>query len=390
MTTGGGARSDFVVVEHLTKTFRAARGSQAVTFGARDVSFRVAAGEMVALLGPSGSGKSTLLRCIAGLEQPEQGEIAIDGRVVFSAEQRIDTPPAERNIGLIFQTYALWPNMTVRQNIEYPLARRGKSSAQRSSAVSRYLDMVGCAELVERYPHELSGGQQQRVALARSLVYEPSLILFDEPLSNLDAALREQLRFQIRLLQRRLGFTGIYVTHDQREAFLLADRVAVVSAGEIVQIDTPDTLNARPASYLVADFLGATNVVHGVLHSIAGAWLFSTADGQSLDVSSAPGLPEPGAPTEAQAVLVARPEDAQVVPDQGAHGLRGRVADVVTLGKHVEYVVTLDGAGEWRCHATRTSEPVMPAGSPVRVLIAPEDAHVFWTADLRVPAASGV
>jgi iron(III) transport system ATP-binding protein len=382
----------FVVVEHVTRTFRAARGGRAVTFGARDVSLRVSSGEMVALLGASGSGKSTLLRCIAGLEHPDEGEIAIGGRVVFSAGANVDVSPAERNVGLIFQTYALWPNMTVRQNIEYPLARRGRRRDERSAAVGRYLDMVGCADLAERYPHELSGGQQQRVALARSLVYEPSLILFDEPLSNLDAALREQLRAQIRLLQRQLGFTGIYVTHDQREAFLLADRIAVISGGAIVQIDTPDNLYARPASRTVADFLGATNVAQGTLRSVAGELYFSLAEAQPIHVSASVRDGALDERTMREATLMVRPEDTQVAPDHGAGGVRGRVADVVTVGKQVEYVVTLDGGAQWRCFAPRDGGQTMSIGSLVSVLVAAADAHVFWTADPaapRVPVGSG-
>ncbi len=377
MTTRGSDDAGFLLVEGLTKRFRAERSDRQLTFGVRDVSLQVAAGEMVALLGPSGSGKSTLLRCIAGLERPDAGTISIGGRRVFSAPERIDRRPAQRNLGLIFQTYALWPNMTVRQNVEYPLVRRGVPSHLRAGAVSRYLDMVGCLALAERYPHEISGGQQQRVALARSLVYEPPLILFDEPLSNLDAALREQLRYQIRELQRKLGFTGVYVTHDQREAFLLADRVAVIRGGEIVQLDTPHALYARPRTREVADFLGASNAAMGVVRSRDGHRYFETADGQSIDVTSLPVVEGRASPGQ-DAVLVVRPDDAWIRPDDGGPGLRATVTDAMALGKSIEYLCTLDAGERWRCRAHTAGGVPLPTGSRVRVTIGDADAYVFF------------
>ena len=364
----------FVEVERLTKRFDTKRSISA-TYGVKDVSLRVAAGEMVALLGPSGSGKTTLLRCIAGLEHADSGEIVIAGRLVFSAEKGVSTAPAERNIGLIFQTYALWPHMTVRQNVEYPLARRGAPRAERAATADMYLEMVDCDRLAERYPHEISGGQQQRIALARSLVYEPSLILFDEPLSNLDAALREQLRYQIRELQGRLGFTGIYVTHDQREAFLLADRVALISSGQIVQFDTPDNLYREPRSPEVAEFLGASNSVTGVVRVVGGQRLFTTADGQSIDVSDVAGTDWTGA--DGRARLMVRPDGARVRPEDGGSGLPASVADAIRVGRITEYACQLNGGERWRCRGERDDAPPLTRGTPVRVSVGGSDAYVF-------------
>src|SRR6266581_4604379 len=209
-------------VERLRKVF--ATGAPAVD----DVSFSVAAGEIVALLGPSGCGKTTTLRCVAGLEHPSAGEIRIGGALVSAPAQGVLVPPRLRNVGMVFQSYAVWPHMTVRQNVAYPLRQRRVPRAELERLTAEVLDLVGLGDFAQRPVVSLSGGQMQRVALARSLVYEPKLLLLDEPLSNLDAKLREHMRVELRSLQRRLGISVLFVTHDQAEAMVLSDRIAVM------------------------------------------------------------------------------------------------------------------------------------------------------------------
>jgi iron(III) transport system ATP-binding protein len=226
------------------------------------VSLEVADGELVVLLGPSGCGKTTLLRCLAGLEQPDSGEISIADEVVYSSERRTQVSPEHRNLGMVFQSYALWPHMTVQDNVAYPLRRRKQGSGSDARAlVAESLARVDCEHLADRYPNELSGGQQQRVALARALVAKPRVLLFDEPLSNLDALLRERMRTGIKRVQRQLGHTAVYVTHDQREALALADRLVVMQHGNILQAGPPRAIYARPATAFVADFLGGANLI---------------------------------------------------------------------------------------------------------------------------------
>jgi iron(III) transport system ATP-binding protein len=223
------------------------------------VSLTVEPGEFVTLLGPSGSGKTTTLRMIAGLDHPSAGTISIDGNVV-STQQR-SLPPYRRGIGMVFQSYAIWPHMTVFENVAFPLRRRGVPREERVAGVKTIVDQVGLRGYESRYPAQLSGGQQQRVALARALVGEPRVVLFDEPLSNLDAKLRDSVRDLLRSLHRRLGLTIVYVTHDQDEAMLLSDRIYVMNAGRIVQSGSARSLYDRPESLFVADFIGRTNII---------------------------------------------------------------------------------------------------------------------------------
>ena len=222
------------------------------------VDLDVHSGEIMALLGPSGCGKTTTLRCIAGLEKPDSGEIWIDGKLVSS--KNVFLPPEKRNIGMVFQSYALWPHMTVFNNIAYPLKIRKFPKNEIRLRVNEMLEMVGLKEMAERYPHQLSGGQQQRVALARAIVYQPRLLLLDEPLSNLDAKLREQMRYELRQLLKDIGITAVYVTHDQEEAFVIADRITIMNAGKIIQIGKPIEIYEKPANTFVAGFIGRVNV----------------------------------------------------------------------------------------------------------------------------------
>ncbi len=227
------------------------------------VSLSIRRGEVFTLLGPSGCGKTTTLRLVAGLEHPDAGEITLRDRVVASAARRHFVAPNQRNLGMVFQSYAVWPHMTVFENVAYPLQLRGLPKAAVREKVARVLDLVGLGGLETRPGTLLSGGQMQRLALCRALVYEPDLLLLDEPFSNLDAKLREQMRVEVKLLQRRLGITVLFVTHDQVEALSLSDRIAVMHRGRVEQVGSPRALYERPASAFVRDFLGQTVVLTG-------------------------------------------------------------------------------------------------------------------------------
>jgi iron(III) transport system ATP-binding protein len=224
------------------------------------IELEVDEGEMLTLLGPSGCGKTTTLRCVAGLERPEGGDIVIDGRSMLA---KGFVPPAKRGIGMVFQNYAVWPHMKVLSNVAYGMKLQKVPKADIRKRARDVLEMVGLKGLEERYPSQLSGGQQQRVALARALVRNPKVLLLDEPLSNLDAKLREKMRFEIKSLVRRMGITSVYVTHDQAEAMVISDRIAVMNAGNVVQVGTPDMIYQKPANKFVADFIGTTNFISG-------------------------------------------------------------------------------------------------------------------------------
>jgi iron(III) transport system ATP-binding protein len=264
-------------VEHLRKVF--ATGRPAVD----DVSFRVAAGEIVVLLGPSGCGKTTTLRCVAGLETPTGGVIAIGGGVVSAPERNVLVPPRQRNVGMVFQSYAVWPHMTVRQNVAYPLKQRKVTRAEIDRKVAEVLDIVGLGEYAARPVTALSGGQMQRVALARSLVYQPQLLLLDEPLSNLDAKLRLRLRDDLRRIIKQTGVTALYVTHDQSEAVVLGDRIGVMRNGKLLQLASAEELYNRPADLFVANFTGASNLLPGRVVERNGDFAtVEASDGQRL------------------------------------------------------------------------------------------------------------
>jgi iron(III) transport system ATP-binding protein len=247
-------------VAGLTKVFGAGReGVKAVD----QVSFEVPQGQLFTLLGPSGCGKTTTLRSIAGLETPTEGEISIGGETVFSHTSGVLVRPNKRNIGMVFQSYAIWPHMTVFQNVAYPLKSKRFSRAEAKKRALNALETVGLRDLADRPAPKLSGGQQQRVALARAIAGDPKVLLLDEPLSNLDAKLREDMRIGIRNLQRRLGITAIYVTHDQIEALTISDQIAVMDRGKIVELGTPRGIYLQPKSRFAATFVGLTNVIPG-------------------------------------------------------------------------------------------------------------------------------
>ncbi len=223
------------------------------------VSFDVREGEVLGLLGPSGCGKTTILRCLSGLEDIDEGEILIDGKVVSSPKQKINVPSEKRKVGFVFQSYALWPHMTVHNNLAYCL--KGFSKEEKEKRIKEALKLVGRTEVVGRYPAQLSGGQQQRVALARSLSYQPSVVLLDEPMSNLDLRERERVRGELRKLLKDIGITSVFVTHDQEEAFVVSDSVVLLDQGKVVQQGSPNELYAKPANLFAARFIGRANIV---------------------------------------------------------------------------------------------------------------------------------
>jgi iron(III) transport system ATP-binding protein len=243
----------FIEIQNLFKRFKS-------VVAINHIQLEINQGEMLTLLGPSGCGKTTTLRCIAGLEKPDEGDIVIDGKPMLS---RGFVQPSKRGIGMVFQNYAVWPHMKVYNNIVYGLKLQRLSRPLIREKAQKVLEMVGLNGLEDRYPSQLSGGQQQRVALARALVGNPKVLLLDEPLSNLDAKLREELRFEIKSLVRRMGITSVYVTHDQAEAMVISDRVAVMESGNVVQIAPPEEIYQKPANKFVADFIGAMNFIAG-------------------------------------------------------------------------------------------------------------------------------
>jgi iron(III) transport system ATP-binding protein len=277
---------------------RAMYGSHTAVHG---ISFTVAPGEFVTLLGPSGCGKTTTLRCIAGLEAPAGGTIRINGTVVSGPGQHV--PAQKRGINMVFQSYAIWPHMTVEQNVSYGLRHRGTSKAEINRRTAEALELVGLTGYGKRYGTELSGGQQQRVAVARAVVTEPQILLFDEPLSNLDAGLRERMREELLMLQRRIGRTAIYVTHDQTEAMAISDRIVLMNAGRIEQVATPRELYNQPPSRFAATFVGTTNLIEGTVTTRSGTQVFH---GPGVE------LVLPAGSAEGPGVVAFRPETVQV------------------------------------------------------------------------------
>ncbi len=259
------------------------------------VSFAIAPGELVTLLGPSGCGKTTTLRSIAGLETPSAGSIRLAGQTVYSGKERRNVPSEKRGVSMVFQSYAIWPHMSVFENVAYGLQVRKVPKAEVAANVERVLDMVQMRRYADRSASALSGGQQQRVAVARTIAFSPTVQLFDEPLSNLDAKLRAEMRVELRELQRRLDITSLYVTHDQEEALAISDRVIVMSGGKIEQVGTPEAIYNQPASRLVADFVGAANMIEGrvVGDGPGGTTLFEATGGVTLAVGAA-GSPRVG------------------------------------------------------------------------------------------------
>jgi ABC-type Fe3+/spermidine/putrescine transport system ATPase subunit len=310
-------------------------------------SLEVRRGELFTLLGPSGCGKTTTLRLVAGLERPDAGEITLRGRAVASAARRLFVAPHKRNLGMVFQSYAIWPHMSVFDNVAYPLRLRGVPRAAVRDKVGRVLDLVGLGGLQARSATLLSGGQMQRLALCRALVYEPDLLLLDEPFSNLDAKLREQMRLELKLLQRRLGVTVLFVTHDQVEALGLSDRLAVMQHGRVEQVGSPRALYERPATAFVRDFLGQTVILRGrVAGHDPGAVTVKMDGALTGRVVAGRAAPDAAPATDAEVHVAVRPEDIEVtaadVPRDG-NVLPGVIEALLFVGDRYEARVSLGG-----------------------------------------------
>ena len=334
-------------VADLVKTFPPSRSEKERVAAVDGVSFEVPAGQMYTLLGPSGCGKTTTLRSIAGLERPDRGEIVVSGRVLFSSNEGINLRANERGLGMVFQSYAIWPHMNVFRNVAFPLqvlpqrSRPGKKEiAQR---VGEVLGVVRLDHLADREATDLSGGQQQRLALARALVMRPPLLLLDEPLSNLDAKLREEMRFELKRLQRTLGITAVYVTHDQVEALAMSNRVAVMRDGRIEQIGKPRDVYERPTSRFVADFIGSSNFIDGTIADggPAEGYRVATTRGELR------GRSEATIPRGSAVVLCIRPEHVGLregtAEPSHPHAWTGTVQARAFLGESVDHVVDVDG-----------------------------------------------
>jgi iron(III) transport system ATP-binding protein len=329
-----------VTVDGLYKSYA---DQKRVVEAVKGVSFEIREGEFYTLLGPSGCGKTTTMRCVAGLEHTTRGEIAVHGRLVSSAEKNVFVPPNKRDIGMVFQSYAIWPHMTVFQNVAFPLSAAGirSGSKEMRERVDEALALVELEGYADRFATQLSGGQQQRLALARALVRRPALLLLDEPLSNLDARLRDTMRTELRAIQRRLGITTLYVTHDQTEALSMSSRIAVMQNGEIVQEATPRELYETPANAFVAEFLGVSNRIPCTV-SEAGAgsaYAVETSFGRVRLTSAV------AAAAGATGVVAIRPEHLRLhrAGESMPNAFAARVASLSYLGEQSECQVDVNG-----------------------------------------------
>jgi len=349
-----------VRVKNLRKTYASVVAADGLSFEATDRA-------ITTLLGPSGCGKTTTLRCIAGLEDVDDGEIYIGDELVSSKERKVS--PNRRNVGMVFQSYALWPHMTVYQNVAYGLGGRHLSGGEIREKVSNALSLVKLLELQERFPLQLSGGEQQRVALARAIAYDPTTLLLDEPLSNLDAKLRESTRFELVELQRRIGLTSIYVTHDQVEAMAISDTVIIMNKGRIAQIGTPRSVYTEPRDEFVANFVGAANILRGKVRARDGGrgeGVVELEGGRTLRyVSSVAG-------GDARVLVLLRPEKLRLSdgPAGGDNSFECQILLKAFLGDRIDYRIEVMGR-EWRVSANTWND--FPEGKRLHVQIDPTD-----------------
>ena len=340
----------------------------------RDVNFVIEPGEFFALLGPSGSGKSTLLRLIAGFSHAQAGRILINGADISKV------PPWRRNVGMVFQNYALWPHMTVRQNVAFGLEERKLPRHEIAEKVRAALGLVGLSDYAARRPSQLSGGQQQRVALARTLAVEPQVLLLDEPLSNLDAKLRVQMRHELRSLQRKLGITTIFVTHDQEEAMTTADRIAVMHHGVIQQIGTPMDLFDRPANRFVADFVGSINLLPGHVEQMHGTVVFESTTLGRIELARAPFRSGP-------AEIALRPHTlalAETPSDSTRAWVAGTILDREFVGEFVRYTIKVNDRTIIADQPHYIGRPAHASGSAIYVGVDPAQVRVLPPADPHV------
>ena len=351
----------------------------------KGVTMNLKRGEVVSLLGPSGSGKTTLLRAVAGLEKPTQGSITIGNKKVYDGTPRSEIPAEERNLGLVFQSYALWPHKTVFENVAYPLKLRKVPTQEINQRVQGVLDQLGLGHLGKRHPHQLSGGQQQRVAIGRALVYNPPVILLDEPLSNLDAKLRVQTRTQIAALQRQLGVTTLYVTHDQTEALTMGDRIAVIKLGILQQVGAPTELYDRPANVFVAGFIGSPSMNINT-HPVVNGKAKIGEDTVDLPTEAVNKLT---AEDNGQIVVGFRPEDASLAAPDEANAFSLKVMNVEDLGSdgYIYGNIITDGSAaeastmmsdQNKLTTIRVNPRALPkVGDTVKIKIDPSKMHLF-------------
>jgi iron(III) transport system ATP-binding protein len=332
-----------------------------------NVSLRIEPGQLVCLLGPSGCGKTTILRLLAGFTEPTAGEIAIGERVV-SAPARV-LPPEQRNVSMVFQSYALWPHMTVAENVAYGLKLRKQDRPTIAAKLTAILATTQLAALANRYPAELSGGQQQRVSLARALIVEPDMLLLDEPLSNLDANLREEMRFEVRRLHQTYHYTTVYVTHDQSEAMTTADLIAVMNAGRVEQLGTPQQIYQQPRSEFVARFLGGSNIIRGQALD-AKRLTFAGSSIECHNAAFAPG---------SQAAAAVRQHDIRLLASDreppGANAVPGTVLRNIFLGATRDYIVEVGGGVQLRI--TTAPEADFAPGSRVNLVLPATRCHAL-------------
>jgi len=352
-----------IAIKGLSKSFGAREKLAAVS----DLTLSIKDNQFVTLLGPSGCGKTTTLRMIAGYIVPDVGTIHVDGKLVSSPEGVV--PPDARGMGMVFQNYAVWPHKTVYENVVFGLKLRRMPKADAQRKVAEVLALVNLVGLEARYPNELSGGQQQRVALARSLVVEPEILLLDEPLSNLDAKLRERMRTELKVLQRRTGITFVYVTHDQAEALALSDQIAVIHSGRLQQYGTPQEVYAQPANRLVADFMGLVNLVSGTVTELAAGAAKIDIGGLLIEV-----MPPSGTSRGERVDVAIRPENIRLAKTNGT-GFRAKITERTFLGNISEYYATLDSGQTLRVQTH--PQQVFELNEPVAIEIDASHCSVF-------------
>ena len=380
---GGAAsavRPAAIRLEGLSKTYPG-NSQKAVD----NLSLEVAEGEVFTLLGPSGCGKSTTLRMVAGLEEPDEGSIFFGDEAVVVTAERLSLPPEKRNLGMVFQSYAIWPHMTVEENVSFPLKARKYARNEIRERVEKVLDLVGMAGMGKRPGPLLSGGQQQRVALARALVTEPRILLLDEPFSNLDAKLREQMRLEVKLLQDRLDIAVLFVTHDQIEALSLSDRIAIMKLGVVQQQGNPRELYDQPANEFVRDFVGKTLLFRGIVRAAnpGGPMAIALEGAPDCTVLGRTADPQ-GIPTDAHVFVGVRPEDIDILPaaagNPPAGVMGGKVSAALFIGERVEYQIEIPGQGAILIYGDRHSP--LPEGQAVWIRPRP-DGHSAWSSDWR-------
>jgi len=366
------AVSDRISIRHALKKY----GENVII---PDLDLEIKQGEFFTLLGPSGCGKTTLLRMIAGFNSIEGGDF-------YFNENRInDLDPAKRNIGMVFQNYAIFPHMTVRKNVEFGLKNRKMTREQIKAQADKFMKLMHVDEYADRLPERLSGGQQQRVALARALCIEPNVLLFDEPLSNLDAKLRVEMRTVIKQIQHNVGITTVYVTHDQEEAMAISDRIAVMNAGVIQHVGTPKNIYQRPANLFVSTFIGRSNVMNAKLQVEGGKCYIVTSSGYKAEMKNV--LPEYQKPQDI--IMSVRPEELLLSRDAEAEGMGATVDDCVFLGLMTHYFVHLDSGEEAEIIQESSIDNIIEPGTRIKLTINTDKVNIF-TADGSANMLTGV